>query len=1068
VGIIRFAIRYPITVAVGVILVTLFGLVSLRFVPVQLTPTVDRPQASVFTLWPGASPQEVEREIIDEQEEQLKSLDGLLKMESEAHEGYGQVLMEFPVGTDTDAVLIRVSNRLEQVPQYPADAEKPVLFTVDRDANAMAWFMISTAPGNDTDIATLFDWVDDEVKPRLERVRGVAQSNIYGGREREMQVIVDPDALAVRKITMTEVAAALASENKDYSGGDFDEGKRRYLVRTAGDYRSPEDVGNVIIKTVDGAPVYVRDIGRVELGHRKPLAFVRYKGRPGLAFNALQEPGTNVLDVMDEIREVVTQIDRVLMRPQGLIFEQVYDQTDYIHSSLGLVKSNIVIGGILAIAVLLLFLRSASGTFVVAVSIPISVVATFLVMSASGRSINVISLAGLAFAVGMVVDNCIVVLENIFRHYQAGESRMEAAFNGAREVWGAVLAATLTTVAVFLPVIFVQDEAGQLFRDIAIAISAAVLLSLVSAMTVIPTLAARILGRGREMSRKDSAAEMPAGGLRGVVARTDAAFARIPDRIASLSSWLNAGVARRLVVVFGLTVIAIGGSFALMPKTEYLPTGNSNFVIGILVPPPGYNLDELEVIAEAIEADLRPRWEVEPGSPEALAMEGGGLSDFFYVGVSDQVFMGLRGNDDRRVRETIPLLQKALMSIPGSFGVAMQVSIFEQGMGGGRRINVDLRGSELESLVGTGQMMFGAIMTEVPGAQARPIPSLDLGSPELRIIPDRRRMADLGVTNRELGFTVSALVDGAKISDYKIEGREIDLVLKGDEATYRFGHDLEAVPINTPSGKLATLGSVASIEMVGGPVQINHQERQRSIRLQVTPPEQMPLEEAMDLLQTKVIEPARDAGMVPPPMSVQLTGTADDLIRTRQALAGNFLLALAVTYLLMAALFQSWAYPLVIMFSVPLATLGGFLGLRFVSFAISPQKLDILTMLGFVILVGIVVNNAILIVHQSLNLTRGGMAPKEAIPEAVRTRVRPIFMSTATSVFGMLPLVLFPGAGSELYRGLGSVVIGGLALSTIFTLVLVPALFSLTVDARDLLGRILRRRAPAPPREETA
>jgi HAE1 family hydrophobic/amphiphilic exporter-1 len=1068
VGIIRFAIRYPITVAVGVILVTMFGLVSLRFVPVQLTPTVDRPQASVFTLWPGASPQEVEREIIDEQEEQLKSLDGLQKMESEAHEGYGQVLMEFPVGTDTDAVLIRVSNRLEQVPQYPDDAEKPVLFTVDRDANAMAWFMISTAPGNDTDVATLFDWVDDEVKPRLERVKGVAQSNIYGGREREMQVIVDPDALAVRKITMTEVAAALASENKDYSGGDFDEGKRRYLVRTAGDYRSPEDIGNVIIKTIEGAPVYVRDVARVELGHRKPLAFVRYKGKPGLAVNALQEPGSNVLDVMEEIREVVAQIDRDLMRPQGLALEQVYDQTDYIHSSLGLVESNIVIGGFLAIAVLLLFLRSASGTLVVAVSIPISVVATFLVMAASGRSINVISLAGLAFAVGMVVDNCIVVLENIFRHYQAGESRMEAAFNGAREVWGAVLAATLTTVAVFLPVIFVQDEAGQLFRDIAIAISAAVLLSLVSAMTVIPTLAARILGRGREMSRKDGSEEKPAGGLRGVVARADATFGSVPDHIAALSSWLNAGVARRLVVVVGLTVIAIAGSWALMPKTEYLPTGNSNFVIGILLPPPGYNLDELEAIAEEIEADLRPRWEARPGSPEALAMEGGGLSDFFYVGVSNQVFMGLRGNDDRRVRETIPLLQQALMKIPGSFGVATQVSIFEQGMGGGRRINVDLRGSELESLVTTGQMMFGGIMTEVPGAQARPIPSLDLGRPELRIIPDRRRMADLGVTNRELGFTVSALVDGAKVSDYKIEGREIDLVLKGDEATYEFGHDLESVPINTPSGKLATLGSVATIEMVGGPVQINHQERQRSIRLQVTPPEEMPLEEAMDLLETKVIEPARAAGMIEPPMTAQLTGTADDLVRTRQALAGNFLLALAVTYLLMAALFQSWAYPLVIMFSVPLATLGGFLGLRFVGFAISPQKLDILTMLGFVILIGIVVNNAILIVHQSLNLTRGGMAPKDAIPEAVRTRVRPIFMSTATSVFGMLPLVLFPGAGSELYRGLGSVVIGGLALSTIFTLVLVPALFSLTVDARDFLGRVLRRRAPARAREETA
>ncbi|MDX1388612.1 MAG: efflux RND transporter permease subunit, partial [Acidobacteriota bacterium] len=741
-GVIRFAIRYPITVAVGVILVTLFGLVSLGVVPVQLTPSVDRPQATVMTFWPGASPQEIEREIIDEQEDQLKSLDGLLKMESEAHEGYGQIVMEFPVGTSTDAVLIRVSNRLEQVPQYPDDADKPILFTVDPTTSAMAWFMISTAPGNDIDVETLHDWVDDQVKPRIERVPGVAQSNIFGGRERELQVIVDPDALAVRKITMTDVATALSSENKDYSGGDFDEGKRRYLVRTAGDYRTPEDVENVIIKSVDGAPVYVGDVGRVALGYRKPLAFVRYLGKPGLAVNALQEPGTNVLEVMEGIREVVAEIDRDLMGPQGLTFEQVYDETDYIHSSLNLVRSNIYVGGALAILVLLLFLRSSSGTFVVALSIPISVVATFLVMAASGRSINVISLAGLAFAVGMVVDNCIVVLENIFRHYQSGKPRYQAAFDGAREVWGAVLASTLTTVAVFLPVLFVEDEAGQLFRDIALAISASVLLSLVTAMTVIPTMAARILGRTRELGGGE-ADDQPPTGWRRFTGRVDAVFGAVPGQVAGMSAWLNAGILRRVIVVGVLTLLSIGGSWLLMPKAEYLPEGNSNFVVGFLVPPPGYNLDELEDIAEIIEADLAPSWDAEPGSPEAEAFPGGGLRDFFYVGVSDQVFMGGRGNDGSRTRELVPQLQQALAKIPGSFGVATQMSIFEQGLGGGRTINVDLRGPELEPLVLAGQVMFGAIFSEVPGAQARPIPSLDLGTPELRITPDRRRMADL-------------------------------------------------------------------------------------------------------------------------------------------------------------------------------------------------------------------------------------------------------------------------------------------------------------------------------------
>ncbi len=1063
-GIIHFAIRNPITVAVGVILVSLFGLISLGFVPVQLSPNVDRPQVSVFTLWPGASPQEVEREIIDEQEDQLKGLDGLVKLESEARDSFGRILMEFPVGTDTDSVLIKVSNRLEQVPEYPDDAEKPIIYTVNQNASAIAWFMLTAAPGNEIDVATLFDYVDDQVKPRLERVEGVGQVNVYGGREREMQVIVDPDRLAIRNLTMTDVAAALSAENRDYSAGDFDEGKRRYVVRTQGDYRSAQDVEEVIIATYGGSPVYVRDVGRVELGYRKAGAFVRFQGRPALALNALREPGSNVLFVMNGVREAVAEIDRELLRPRGLHLRQVWDETRYIDSAIGLVESNIAVGGTLAILVLLLFLRSVSATFVVAISIPISIVATFLVMSTAGRSINVISLAGLAFAVGMVVDNCIVVLENIFRHRQAaGKARTQAAHDGAVEVWGAVLASTLTTVAVFLPVIFVQDEAGQLFRDIAIAISAAVLLSLVIAMTLIPTMAARMLGKGALAS---TAAESPQS-VRGtgpfalfhrLAARSDRVFGPIPDRIAGMASWLTGGTLRRLSVVVGLTAVSLLGSWLLMPKAEYLPTGNSNFVMGILLPPPGYNLEELRKIAEGIEADLRPRWEAEAGSPEAEAMEGGGLAGFFYVGLPQQVFMGMRANDDGRARELLPVLQASLARVPGSIGVATQPSIFQRGLGEGRSMNVDLRGPQLDQIVAAGQALFGRIVTEIPGAQARPIPSLDLGSPEIRLLPDRRRMASVGLTNRALGFTVNALVDGAKVSDYRIDGREIDLVVKGDEETFHFGHDLESIPINTPTGDLITLGSVAQIDIVGGPTQINHQERQRAIRLLVIPPEQMPLEEAMDRLRENVIAPARDDGALPSSVSTYLTGSADDLTRTRNALTGNFLLALAVTYLLMAALFQSWLYPLVIMFSVPLAALGGFVGLRLVNLLISYQAMDILTMLGFVILIGIVVNNAILIVHQSLNLMRhAGLSPQEAIPEAVRTRVRPIFMSTSTSVFGMLPLVLFPGAGSELYRGLGSVVIGGLALSTVFTLVLVPALFSLTLDARDRVRQLLRR-----------
>jgi hydrophobic/amphiphilic exporter-1 (mainly G- bacteria), HAE1 family len=1050
---IRYAIRYPITVAVGVILVAIFGTLALQAVPIQLTPNIDRPQVTVSTFWPGASPVEVERELVNGQEEQLKSVDGLVKMESDSRDNFGTIVLEFPVGSDVDSALIKVSNKLQQVRSYPTDSDRPVLTNVDTRSSAIAWFILSAKPGNDVDVATISDYVEDEVKPLLERVQGVAQINVLGGRKREMQVVVDPAKLAVRGLTVSDLARALSAENKDYSAGDFNEGKRRYVVRTVGDYRTPEDVEAVIVSISDGTPVFVRDVARVQLGYRKATAFVRQEGKPALAINALRESGSNVMEVMAGLRAAIERVDRALLEPQGLQLEQVYDETVYIDSAIELVRSNIVIGGALAVLVLLAFLRSLSGTLVVAVAIPISIVATFLVMFWLGRSLNVISLAGLAFAVGMVVDNSIVVLENIFRHRQMGKGRRQAALDGAIEVWGAVLASTLTTVAVFVPVIFVQEEAGQLFRDIAIATSASVLLSLLVSLTVIPTLAARILGGGT----LDEDEEKPLG-LMG----------RISDGVAGTGAWVNRSFVRRVAVILLFNALSFGGVYLLMPKAEYLPTGNRNLAIGILLPPPGYNLEELQRIAVDIEGPLRQYWEAEPGLAAAAQMPGGGLGNFFFVGQPQQAFMGMTANDETRVKDILPVLQGSLSRVPGSIGIALQTSLFQRGGGQGRSIDVDLRGPELGQLIGLGGRMFGEIRGALPGAQVRPVTSLDLGSPELRLTPDRRRMADVGLTNRELGFTVDALVDGAKVSDYRVGGREIDLVLKGDEGAFRHGHELESISINTPSGGMVTLGSVASIELVGGPVQISHQERQRAVRLAVVPPEDMPLQGAMDTLNEKVLDPLRESGALPPGTSVLLTGTADDLTRTRKALIGNFILALVITYLLMASLFQSWVYPFVILFSVPLAAVGGFIGLKLVNVFLTYQALDILTMLGFVILIGIVVNNSILIVHQALNLMRErNMTAQEAIPESVRTRVRPILMTTATSVFGMAPLVLFPGAGSELYRGLGSVVLGGLVVSTVFTLLLVPAVFSLTVEVLDVLGRLLHRLRHGKPAEET-
>ncbi|MGH9749703.1 MAG: efflux RND transporter permease subunit [Candidatus Polarisedimenticolia bacterium] len=1049
---IRSSIRFPVTTAVGVLLLALFGIIALFRLPIQLTPDVERPRITVETVWPGASPHEIEREIVDEQEEQLKSLEGLVKMESTSQDSVGQVVLTFNVGTPIDSALLKVSNRLQQVPTYPTDAEKPVIRSVDPNVSAMAWFVMTPTGGKpfEGDITTLQNFTEDFIKPEFERVPGVAASNIFGGREQEMQVVFDPERLAAHRLTLTDLGEALERENRNYSGGDFDEGKRRYVVRTVGEYASPEDLEQIVVAVRNGVPIYLRDVARAGLGYRDADFRVIRFGRPVLAMNAIKETGANVLDAMTGLKEAVARLNEGLLAPRGLKLVQVWDQTDYIKSAIDLVEDNLYIGGLLTFIVLMLFLRSVSSTLVVAVAMPVSLVATFLVMQWFGRTLNVVSLAGMAFSIGMAVDCSVVVLENIYRHRQMGKTGFEAAYEGTNEVWGAVLISTVTNIAVFIPVVFIQEEAGQLFGDIAIAVSASNLLSLLVSITVLPCLAARLL--------KTAATDHDRRGfhnLWGLLGHAERTTRWISDGV----HWTTGSTARRLAVIVIFTGIPLALSWVLRPATDYLPKGDQNFLFGILLPPAGYNLEETASLEKIYQERLSPLWAHPAGSKEAETQPGGGIRDFFFVAAKDMSFMGVAANDPRRVRELIGPFMEANGRIPGAIAFIEQYSIFSSDVGEGGDVSVQIAGPELERLIALGGRVLGAVGEAMPGAQARPVTSLDLDNPEVRVAINRRRAAELGIANRDLGFAVRALVDGAKVSDYQHEGREIDLMLVAERSFAHRTHLLEQMPIAAPDGQLVTLGAVADVTPASGPVAIARRERQRSVTINVGPPDTMSLETAMQTIDAKILAPMRESGDIGGLYHVNLTGSAEKLVQARRSVSGVFLLAVAITYLLMAALFESFLYPFIIMLSVPLAGLGGVLGLAAVNLLPGvEQNLDIITMLGFIILVGTVVNNAILIVHQSLNHMRDeSMPPREAIREATRTRIRPIFMSVGASVIGMLPLVLFPGAGSELYRGLGSVVTGGLIVSTLFTLYLVPAMFSLSLDLREALLRRLRR-----------
>jgi len=1106
-------VRNPVKVAVGVILVALFGTIALLRMPMQLTPEVQTPTITIETRWPGASPQEVEREIVQEQEEQLKGVEGVRKMSSECMDSVGRIILEFAVGTDMSSALLKVNTRLQQVREYPEEADEPVLITANSGDQPIGWFILrprvasraeveafakehpdlaqALAPvlrAHNTglalrrlqaavekhpalaallppkiDIATMRQFAEDVIEARFERVPGVSNANVLGGREEELQVIVDPQRLAARGITIADVRQALRGHNADTSGGDFWEGKRRYVVRTLGQFRSPEDVEGVVLARREGKPVYVRDVAEVRLGYKKPDGVVRNFGSEGIAINAQRESGANVLDVMEGLRQARDELQDGILKQKGLQLEQVYDETDYIYSAVGLVRSNIVIGGFLTVLVLLTFLRSARSTFVITLAIPTSIIGAFLVLSLLGRSLNVISLAGMAFAVGMLVDNAIVVLENIFRHYQEGERRFEAAVNGVREVWGAVVASTATTLAVFLPVLFIEEEAGQLFRDIALAISASVGLSLIVSVTLIPMATARILPSRRKAHR-------PAPAILRALGRPFAAFGRANLRlIYGINAWLQQGVARQVASVVFLVGASLLGTWALFPKVEYLPTGNRNLVFGMVQPPPGYNIDEMVRLGQTVEHNLKPYWDVDedpgPGKPAAI-------QDFFFVARGRQVFMGVRALDPLRSGELVPVVMQMGASLPGTNTRAAQASLFERGLTAGRTIDIEIRGPELNRLVALGGRVMGMVFPMVPGGYAFPIPSLDLSSPEVHVKPKWDHAADMGVSAAALGYTVDSLVDGAYAGDYFIGGTKIDVTILGKEKFAGRLQDLQDLPIATPTGRLVPLRAVADITLSSGPEQINHRERERTITILVSPPPTMALEEAMDKIRTGIIEPFAAQGLLDGGYQMTLSGTADKLRATWIALRFNVVLALLITYLLLAALFESWLYPFVIILSVPLGAVGGFFGLWLLNLFVF-QPLDVLTMLGFIILIGTVVNNAILIVHQALHYIREeNRPPHEAIPDAVRTRVRPIFMTMTTTIFGLLPLVLFPGAGSELYRGLGSVLLGGLAVSTVFTMFLVPTFFRLALDTKEKLRALFGGDDAAPvspaPRPEEA
>ena len=1001
------SLRNPAAVAVVVAMVCAFGLMSLGKLPLQLFPDIERPQMSIQTSWRAASPQEMESEIVEPIEAVMLGLPGLEEIASNVNAGNSWINLTFAVGSDMDATLVEVLSRMNRLQPLPRDATPPVVQAgADNANNSLTYFFVQKLPGTAGDILDHRQMIEDRIVPRLTSVDGVAGVEINGGAEEELTITLDLARAASLGIQIPEVAA-VAARATDVSGGVVEAGRREYVLRFAGRY-SPEALGELILAWRDGRPVRLADVASVEVKRPEQRFFAYQNGNPAIGLRILRENGANVLATLDEVKQVVAEVREQELKPLGLDIAQSFDASVFINRALGLLSGSLTAGVLLAVGCLWWFLRDVRATALIACTIPISLLATFIVLQLTGRSLNVISLAGLAFAVGMVMDAAVVVAENIVRLREAGMPGARAALEGTRQVGGALVASTLTTVAVFLPVIFMEDVEGQLFADLALTISIAVGISLLIAITVLPAAAGSWLRT-----------------------RPGATQHRAWSRVSDWALRTTEGRKRQLAWVGALVLAPALLAALLMPQIDYLPPVKRAAVDAFFNFPPGMSPERVNrEIAPVVLERMRPYMDGEKGpqlSNWYLNLWPGGGTLGARVVDPDDI-----GELERIVRDEI------VVGFPDTRAFASEGELFGSFGGSARAIAIHLQHGDGDALARAAESGRKLLSERFAGANVQAWPNADAGTPELRINPDDRRLAEAGWRRPDLGTVVRALGDGQWLGEYFDGDRRLAIILRSDH-----GDDVEqlgAAPLATPLGGVLSLAEVAQVDTVLAPNQLRRIDRRRTATLTVDPPATMSLEEALGIVDDEIVPSLRDA--LPPDAAIRVSGSADRLGEVVRSMGMNFAMALVVLFMLMAAMFKSLRDSAFVMATLPMAVLGGMLGLRALDLA-SGQTLDLLSMIGFILLLGMVINNAILLVAQAREAQAAGASLDEALKQALDQRLRPILIAALTGVLGALPMAINPGPGAVIYRGLAAVSVGGVALSLLFTVVLVPALMRL-------------------------
>ena len=1009
---IEVATRRRVAISMAAVTLVLFGLIALKDLKVNLLPDLSYPTLTVRTEYRGAAPEEIETLLTRPVEESVGVVKNVLSVKSVSRAGQSDVILEFAWGTNMDRAGLDVREKLE-ILQLPLEASRPLLLRFNPATDPIIRFGLISANSDEASLKALRRFADEEIKKLLEPVEGTAAVKISGGLEDEIHIEIDQRKMAQLDLSLDALSARLAAENVNVSAGRLEEGAQRYLVRTINQFVSVEEFGGLIIDPGGARPVYLRDIARVRAGYTEREAIIRMNGKEAVEVAIYKEGDANTVNVARGINKRLGELSEEL--PKDMSIETVDDQAVFIDRAISEVIKAAVLGGLLAVLVIFIFLRNIWFTFTIALSIPVSIIATFFLMGQAGISLNIMSLGGIALATGLLVDNAIVVLENISRYRSSGEGLVSAAIKGASEVGGAVIAATLTTIAVFLPLAFVEGIAGQLFRDQALTVTFALMISLGVAMTVIPMMASI---RGRQSKA--------VGGLGN-----------------RLGHWFSAGYGHMLdwalahrfltlcaaTVLLALSVLILQGiGTELMPQLEQ---GRFNITLEAA---PGTPLEE----TDRIEGDLQQIATADDSVNYVYGVAGSGNRIDANPTESGEniarmlVVMNPEAStqDQQRVVRSLRIRAAGMAGLDANFSSPELLSF-------DKPLEIEIQGYDLSSLRKASDEVLRLLRQSKRFADVES--SLERGHPEIQIYFDQERAATLGLTVKQISDQVVGKIRGKVATRFSFRDRKIDVLVRLSEAERQSIASVRELIVNPQSEFPVPLSAVAEIRIDEGPAEIRrgNQERLALIQANLAYGDLGSAVEEVEALMSGV--------QLPYGLTMNIRGQSEEMAASFKSLLFALGLAVILVYLVMASQFESLLHPFVILFSIPLAAVGVALALW-----LTDTRLSVIVFIGLIMLAGIVVNNAIVLLDLINQLRERGMERIAAIRKGARLRLRPIMMTTLTTALGLLPMALGLGQGSEMRTPMAITVIGGLLTSTLLTLLVVPVMYALLDRRRDV------------------